>query len=321
MIKQEKRNIQIDNIRGLLIFLVVFGHLTENANYWNKDFFYLWIYSFHMPAFVFISGYCCKPHNGKALLSNYVYPYLLFQTLYILFQKYVLFDNIPLQYTTPYWLLWYWLSLLTWNGLISLFEFTLNSWEIVLCGAILIALLVGYDSSVAYYLSLSRSIVMFPFFLAGYYWKHSECYWEKYKFSKVECGLKVLSIGAVAVMSVLLYYLKNHMQARWAYHSLPYISGEYSIGYRIFLLSMAAVFIMFLLLYIPRKNIFLVTQVGQNTMGIYLIHGFIIRALFSAHGVNLSSLDGIHTIILALLICLVLSNKKLNQGLELITKL
>lgn len=53
------RDKSFDFIKGTLIFLVVWGHVIQ---YFGPEIFlidplYIWIYSFHMPLFIFISGY------------------------------------------------------------------------------------------------------------------------------------------------------------------------------------------------------------------------------------------------------------------------
>ena len=55
---EKKRIYKYDNVKALLIFLVVVGHMTTD---YVKDaqcvrWLTLWIYTFHMPAFVFVSG-------------------------------------------------------------------------------------------------------------------------------------------------------------------------------------------------------------------------------------------------------------------------
>ena len=60
------REYQWDNLRFLLISLVVLGHLWEimgQAPY--KDVVYRIIYSFHMPAFLFLSGMFAKSNRNK----------------------------------------------------------------------------------------------------------------------------------------------------------------------------------------------------------------------------------------------------------------
>ena len=54
-----ERNSNIDKTKGLLIFLVVFGHFVERYMGWHGDLsgaLLRFIYAVHMPAFIFISG-------------------------------------------------------------------------------------------------------------------------------------------------------------------------------------------------------------------------------------------------------------------------
>ena len=62
--KMLERDCSFDFVRGVLIYLVVFGHvivvsgqITSDAVGIGKDIVFSLIYSFHMPLFVFISGY------------------------------------------------------------------------------------------------------------------------------------------------------------------------------------------------------------------------------------------------------------------------
>ena len=60
----KERNYLFDNLKFFLIVLVVFGHSLEEISLeHNYAIIRAWIYSFHMPAFVFISGYFSKCDN------------------------------------------------------------------------------------------------------------------------------------------------------------------------------------------------------------------------------------------------------------------
>jgi len=62
------RNIKLDNFKGILIFLVVIGHSLFSYNYFNKDIsikIVNFIYSFHMPLFLIISGHLSKNSNKR----------------------------------------------------------------------------------------------------------------------------------------------------------------------------------------------------------------------------------------------------------------
>lgn len=58
--KLRNRNIVIDVSKGVAIILVVIGHViqfgTSGEGFWDNNLFKI-IYSFHMPLFIFLSGY------------------------------------------------------------------------------------------------------------------------------------------------------------------------------------------------------------------------------------------------------------------------
>lgn len=81
-----KRISWIDVFKGIGIILVILGHIYSDDNYIN-----VWIYSFHMPMFFFISIflYVYKDINRKEFYKNkfrsLIVPFLFFECLlYIL---------------------------------------------------------------------------------------------------------------------------------------------------------------------------------------------------------------------------------------------
>ena len=94
---------------------MVFGHLLELVGGPAAAWLYRLIYSFHMPAFVFCSGWFAR-FDAERFFRRLLYPYLVYQTLYLLFDRLVLHGKAPLQYTTPYWLLWYLFSMMLWTS-------------------------------------------------------------------------------------------------------------------------------------------------------------------------------------------------------------
>ena len=121
----KERNLKLDNAKGILITLVVIGHMLlpiQGTTRGVTNFFYM-IYAFHMPAFVFISGLLAqriytrvpKPHFNWRRWCSTLWLYLLFQ--FILF-----FSEIPAYGRTtrfPDFLHtsgapWYLLALLLW---------------------------------------------------------------------------------------------------------------------------------------------------------------------------------------------------------------
>lgn len=76
---QNRRDGFIDFLKGIAIFLVLWGHsiqyLTCNGSFSDNIFFKV-IYSFHMPLFTFLSGYvffwsCKKKKFVDVLISRF----------------------------------------------------------------------------------------------------------------------------------------------------------------------------------------------------------------------------------------------------------
>lgn len=91
---EKQRNYHFDNMKGILILCVVLGHTVSNlfsvwGNYLATKYLYYLIYTFHMPVFIFISGFFSKRHSDyetylKKAISGCLIPYLIFNVLYAL---------------------------------------------------------------------------------------------------------------------------------------------------------------------------------------------------------------------------------------------
>lgn len=87
----KSRDSYFDNAKFLLIFLVVFGHILRSFINDNNFMLYLYkfIYTFHMPAFILVSGYFAKGFKRagyvKKLAVKLIIPYLIFQIIYSVF--------------------------------------------------------------------------------------------------------------------------------------------------------------------------------------------------------------------------------------------
>lgn len=83
-VQESKRNIVLDIVRAALIILMIVGHRPIDSG------FRKFVYSFHMMAFVIISGYFYKPASREMLrkrcisLVRTLIPYGVFSIIYIL---------------------------------------------------------------------------------------------------------------------------------------------------------------------------------------------------------------------------------------------
>lgn len=307
--KVNKREFYYDNAKFLLIFLVVIGHfITTFIGNQVIEEIYIFIYLFHMPAFILVSGYFSKGFQKKGyvlkITKKILVPYILFQIIYSIYY-YFLYNESELTIAVfkPHWSLWFLLSLFCWH--LSLFVFTKIKYSLL--AATLVGLVVGYFDAVGNYLSLSRTFVLFPLFLLGFYMK-------KEHFQKlVSKKGKLLSAIALVAMLFIIHYVLVDMPKEWMYGSKSYekLGAGWEGGLiRLLYYGMSLIMIFVFLAYVPSKEYFF-TKWGARTLYIYLLHGFIIRYFRVTDLVPYIKETGAYYLLLlfAVIVTLILSSK------------
>ena len=191
----KKRIYKYDNVKTLLIFLVVIGHMTTDyvSDSHMVRWITLWIYSFHMPAFIFLSGLVHKQYitEEKASLGCKGETHLRWDKVWGFFLcGYGL--KIFLQFTrtlmgqNP---LWHWIE----EPGIPWYLFVMAEYEIVfyllryidggastdpkkkhgplivIIGGFALSAAVGYFPAIGDTFCLSRMINFLPIYALGYY--------------------------------------------------------------------------------------------------------------------------------------------------------
>jgi len=307
MVSSKERDYYFDNVKFILILLVVIGHVIEpliNTNV-NQKALYILIYSFHMPLFVLVSGYFSKKINTDnyilKTIKKVLVPYLIFQVLYFLFFRFGLNNpGTKFSLTIPYWIMWFMLSTFIWKLILP--YFVKLKYPIVI--SIALAVIAGYINEIGYFMSISRTITFFPYFLMGYYLKRTDI--EKLNTIKT----KILSIMILFCTSIIIYFLAPKIYCGWLYGSYSYakLNAHYWYAgiHRLEMLSLAILLSISVLSLIPnRKTIF--SEMGARTMYVYLLHGFIVKFfvklnLYSSYDITLLIFAGV-------LICLILSSR------------
>lgn len=302
------RSSYFDNIKGLLIILVVFGHLLEDfLNLGFIKYFYILVFSFHIPLFVFCSGYFATNINLIKIIKRLVFPYIVFQTLYFFFNRYVLKNTgVTYNFTDPAWTLWYLLSFAFWGVIV---QFIKKVDIKVILMAFLIGLLAGFNNSIGSYLSLSRTFVFFPFFLLGFYCNKNKIDFGKFKKNK----LLVVVVSLLSIVIVLgLYIYINNINVMWLYSFLSYESLNYNLFVRLGIYLVALILSAMIMIIVPSSKIYKITNIGINSMVVYLLHGFVIRGLEKVfhYGILSSNIKIIsYLVITTIVIVLTLSSK------------
>ncbi len=104
--KENNRIAFIDRMKGLAIILVVVGHLLKTG---EDGIVYQFIYSFHMPLFMFLSGIVVKDSipimKLARKLSQFLWPFIVVGSLYVLFIGNTIADFVLANKKMGYWYL------------------------------------------------------------------------------------------------------------------------------------------------------------------------------------------------------------------------
>lgn len=283
---------RFDNARYFLILLVVLGHLIDIKYHGNPSFtssgtsmpaLFLFIYSFHMPAFIFLSGLFTREQGDSpdiARIASFVCSGFLIK--FIQFSARLITTG-----STSFSLLsdssvpWY---------MFALAWFTLFAWvfrkmptTVVLLFSLAISLLVGYDSQVGDFLYLSRTLYFFPFFWIGYRLtpRSVDSFFRNKRWLKL-VGAAVLVVFAISCLAFLqeLYPLRGLLTGRNPYSAVGSIEdcGAFHRGITYVLSSILTFSFLSI---VPRRRLPLITRIGSQSVSIYAWHYAALLLLFT----------------------------------------
>lgn len=264
------RDNRFDNLKGLLIFLVVFGHSMEVFKSYDiiSETLYMFIYMFHMPVFVFVSGYFSKNTPRSSAFTGILLPYILFNTVFNLITS-VYLGIESLSFIIPAWALWYLLSLFFWRIIIK----DLVKIKYILWISIIIGILSGVSSDFGSVLSLSRTIVFFPFFIAGYLITDEKI---NIKINKVLIYI-IIIITFIGAFTLSKY---TNIPVNFLYGSEPYknfadINTIDLILLRTWIYIIGFSFVFILINLMPDRHTIL-TNLGKKTFPVYVLHPYLL---------------------------------------------
>jgi fucose 4-O-acetylase-like acetyltransferase len=283
--EQSKQNEQtkprdafFDNAKYLAILLVAIGHSWEPLKGDSRVLqgLYMVVYTFHMPAFIVISGYFSRsfdmrPARLKRLLTGVAVPYILFEIAYSLFSRYA--NDDPHQKITlldPLYLTWFLCSLFIWR-------LTTPIWKLVrhpLAVALGIAMLASCTPELTDDFDLQRTAQFLPYFVLGLVLRPEHFQWVRRR------AMRVLAVPLFASAVVFGYWAVPRMNASWFYHHDS--AQEFAAPWWVGPVMMLAMFGCSLLLtagfysWVPSRKTWF-TALGAGTLYGYLLHGFVIK--------------------------------------------
>ena len=274
----KERVAYLDNARYWVMLLVVVGHsLTELVVMDSARGVYTWIYAFHMPFFVLISGYTARHYVGdfrqiRRIVSTLIVPYLIVETGLQLITRH--YDGEPEHWMilSPQWLGWFLAALFIWR-------LTTPIWRALkypITTAVLISLLSGLIE-IPNVLALPKVLGLLPFYVIGLHFDRE--LFLRLGRARIRAAAVVLLVGTFVLCQLYAQSWADRWPTTWLLWKARY--GELDAGpiegivTRAALLVIAFVLTLAALSLVPHARSW-TTTLGGRTFYCYLLHGFVI---------------------------------------------
>ncbi|MBR7673544.1 acyltransferase family protein [Streptomyces daliensis] len=276
--KNKPRDPFFDNAKYLTILLVGIGHAWDpiRSDSRTAEALYFVLYTFHMPAFIVISGYLSRSFEGKPrqiqrLITGVLVPYVIFQVAYTFFMRWAS-DSPDREFhmQEPGFALWFLIALFLWR-------LTTPVWKNLrwpLPVALAIAVAASVTPTISSDLNLMRVCQFLPFFVLGLKLKP-----EHFELVK-QRRMRLIAVPVTLAALVFAYWAVPRMSKGWFLHdkAAQELGVPAWVGAVMFLavfgcgLVMTACF----LSWVPRRHMWF-TVLGSGTLYAYLLHIYPIK--------------------------------------------
>lgn len=274
----KRRDAFFDNAKYLAIVLVAVAHSWEPLKGDSRilEGVYTVVYSFHMPAFIVISGFFSRsfdmrPDRLRRLITGVAVPYVLFETAYSLFKRYADHDpGMAVSLLDPWFLTWFLVALFIWRLTTPIWK--LVRWPLPL--ALGVAMLASVTPDIGDDLDLQRVLQFLPYFVLGLVMKP-----EHFRVVRRR-SMRIAAVPVFAAALAVGWWAVPRMNTEWFYHrnavqemGAPWWTGPVMVlaMFGSSLLLTACFFA-----WVPGRPMWF-TALGAGTLYGYLLHGFLIK--------------------------------------------
>ena len=290
-----------DNARFALIALVVVGHTISTVRHDTALAYgvYTYLYLFHMPALILLSGYFSRANASSKTIRatvQLIVVWVLWEGIWAVI-GFAVVEETPGEsfLISPSWTLWYLVSIVTMRIMLPY----LAQLRRPLVVSVAIALVGGVIPVIGTEFSAARTLTFLPFFVLG--WLARNRGWLNGQwFALPHRWVRTVSWGILALVAAILIAVpglrswwrvddwltwRDGYGARfseapigdWApHHWLETSLGGVAVTAALFVIAAAMTFAV--LGVTPRRRL-VITDWGARTLSVYLLHGPIVWAL------------------------------------------
>lgn len=268
--KDKTRDTYWDSLKFVLIFLVVFAHFIKmGLDETSKLFFHNFIYCFHMPLFILISGLFTHPSSVKKTWKGVI----SFVEVIVVCTIYVFLIWGKAYFIVPWYVLWYLVSLVCWRLIVQYIPLNRIKPWVVISVATILCLLVGI-LPINGKLAIDKTIAFFPFFLIGYYLQSEK---GKKLIMAIRGIPKIISIFTLIAVGIGILLLNKDLTYYVVYFSYK---GELFQDIVIRLACIATAIVMSVAVINLTPDVKLFAKWGKSTLYIFIYHAFITYGLW-----------------------------------------
>lgn len=294
----KQRESYYDNFKFLLITLVVIGHvITFSAGVFAPlKAVYSWIYMFHMPAFVFVSGMFAKniyTRERGLRVSTLLFYLIMFVLFYFALWgwSHICYDAPEFKMLFPGSIQWYFLAMALWGLTVPLVSRAPGGLKLVIPISVVLALAVGFVDYEHDFLTIGRTIAFAPFYYLGYFLSiKGFSGWV----SSMRQRKWPIVLAVVILVGVFVFELLGPPFVTGAFPGLlpgrsPYLVYEAFPLWGAMLMRLLAMFLALVMgtafaILVPTGRTFF-TDMGSRTLQVYVLHAFVYY-LFDGFGLH-----------------------------------
>ena len=277
---EKVRDARFDTLKGFLMLSVVFGHFfSHNTTHGLvSETIANFIYSYHMPLFVFVSGYFTKNKKVVRGILRLLETYVVYQLIKGLLGSHSIMEML----VEPRPMLWYLLALIYWRLLYYGIESidAKVSWRIIVV-FILLSLGAGFLPSVGREFALSRSIFFAPFFFLGILAQKIQII----DVVKEKVGFKtgVIVLVVALVLAAVFAYTKIRVRSVFAGTSHYPLDSQwiYMLARLINYFTAVVISIAFIRVFSFENKV--MGNIGKDSLKYYMFHGLFLMGVEFLH--------------------------------------